>query len=172
MEEFKYPEPKQDYKVLVRCYTYNQSNYIEDALNGFVMQKTNFPYVCLIIDDCSTDGEQDVIKRWTGQECNMTNAEYVDIPTSHVIIVPHRTNINCTIVLYLLKENLYGQRERKIAHISPWRKRCKYEALCEGDDYWIDSLKLQKQVDFLETHPDYAMCHTSYKSFYQSENKF
>lgn len=53
---------KISYKVSVRCMTYNQSQYIQDTLNGFCMQQTNFPYVCTIVDDASTDGEQDIIK--------------------------------------------------------------------------------------------------------------
>ena len=84
--------PNQDYKVLVRCFTFNQSQYIEDALNGFVMQKTDFPFVCLVMDDCSTDGEQDVIRAFLSRECDMTNAEYHDIELAEVVIVPHRTN--------------------------------------------------------------------------------
>ena len=64
------------YKVLVRCYTYNHSNYIEDALNGFSVQKTNFPFVCLVVDDHSTDGEQSVLNRWMNNNCSMDKAEY------------------------------------------------------------------------------------------------
>lgn len=68
---------KINYKVQARCLTYNQAKYIEDALNGFAMQQTNFPFVCLVIDDCSTDGEQEVIKSWMNRECDMDKAEYV-----------------------------------------------------------------------------------------------
>ena len=53
----KYPK----FKVVVRCFTFNQSRYIEETMNGFTMQQTNFPYVCCIVDDASTDGEQQVI---------------------------------------------------------------------------------------------------------------
>ena len=56
-----YPAPEQEYKVLVNCATFNHSKYIEEALNGFAIQQTNFPFVCYILDDASTDGEQDVI---------------------------------------------------------------------------------------------------------------
>ena len=61
MGNINYPAPKQEYKVLVRCFTFNHSKYIEDTLNSFAMQQTNFPFVCLVIDDASTDGEQEVI---------------------------------------------------------------------------------------------------------------
>lgn len=157
-ESIQYPSPKQEYKVLVRCFTYNHKDYIEDALNGFAMQQTDFPYVCLVVDDASTDGEQEVIKKWMECECDMSKAEIIDIPTSAVIIVPHRVNQSCEFAFYMFKQNLYGTGEKKMNHVYPWRERCKYEAMCEGDDYWTDPLKLQKQVDFLEANPEYTMC--------------
>ena len=157
-DNINYPAPKQEYKVLVRCSTFNQSKYIKDALNGFAMQQTDFPFVCLVMDDASTDREQEVIKKWMESECNMSKAETIDIPTSVVIIVPHKTNAFCTFTFYLLKQNLYGTDDRKMNHVYPWREKCEYEALCEGDDYWTDSNKLQRQVDFLESNPDYSMC--------------
>lgn len=159
-----YPGPEQDYTVLVRCFTFNQSKYIEDALNGFVMQQTTFPFVCLVVDDASTDGEPEVIKSWMERECDMAEAKYIDIPTANIIIVPHKTNRNCTMAVYLLKENLFKQKEKKMEHVIPWREHCRYEALCEGDDYWTDSLKLQKQVDLLEAHPDCSLTYHACKN--------
>lgn len=153
--------PKKDYKVLVRCMTYNQSKYIDDALNGFAMQQTNFPFVCLVMDDCSTDGEQDVIKSWMERECDMEKAENVEIEKSLVTIVSHKSNVNCTFAFYFLKENLY-KKGGKAPMIAPWREHCEYEALCEGDDYWIHPEKLQMQVDFLDSHSDYGMVHTDF----------
>lgn len=154
--------PKQNYKLLVRCYTYNQSKYIEDALNGFAMQKTSFPFVCLVVDDCSTDGEQDVIKAWMERECDMTKAEYVEIELANIILVPHKVNENCNFSVYLLKKNLYGNpQKRKL--IKPWQEHCDYEALCEGDDYWIADDKLQKQNDFLDITPLCSMVFHSAK---------
>lgn len=155
--DMNYPTPKQEYKVLVRCFTFNHSKYIEDALNGFAMQQTNFPFVCLVMDDASTDGEQTVIKKWMERECDMDRAETIDIPTSVVIIVPHKTNSSCSFAFYLLKQNLYGTGDKKMNHVYPWREKSEYEALCEGDDYWIDPLKLQKQVDFMESNPECTM---------------
>lgn len=157
-EDINYPIPKQGYTVLVRCYTYNHSKYIEDALNGFAMQQTDFSFVCLVMDDASTDGEQEVIKNWMQRECDMSKAETIDIPTSTVIIVPHIDNKSCTFAFYLLKQNLNKVRGGKKKHVDPWRDRCKYEALCEGDDYWIDPKKLQTQVDFMESNPDCYLC--------------
>lgn len=149
--------PKQNNKVLVRCFTYNQSKYIEDALNGFAMQKTDFPFVCLVMDDASTDGEQEVIKAWMERECDMARAEYVEIELSNIVLVPHKSNSTCTFAFYFLKENLYRTRDKKMSMIAPWREHCEYEALCEGDDYWIDSTKLQCQISFLDENLDYGM---------------
>lgn len=138
------------YKVLVNCMTYNQSQYIEDALNGFAMQQTSFPFVCLVMDDASTDGEQDVIRAFLSREGDLTAVMNYDIDEAEVIVLPHKTNKNCTLAVYLLKKNLYGTGKKRPL-IDEWRKYCKYEALCEGDDCWIDPYKLQKQVDILET---------------------
>lgn len=157
-----------DYKVLVRCMTYNQSNFIEDALNGFVMQKTDFPYLCLVMDDASTDGEQDVIRAFLDRECDMEHAEYSEIEESDIVIATHRTNLNCTFAVYFLKKNLY-RTDKKNLLLAPWRECCTYEALCEGDDYWIDSEKLQKQVDVLDNNSDISLCHTCFSFHYVSE---
>lgn len=151
--------PKQDYKVFVRCNTFNQSKYIEDALNGFAMQQTDFPFVCLVMDDCSTDGEQDVIKAWMERECDMEKDENIDLELANVILVPHKVNTNCTFAFYLLKKNLYGTG-KKGSLVTPWRDHCEYEALCEGDDYWTHPEKLQKQVDILDNNPNYTLCAT------------
>lgn len=150
MKEINNSEPKIDYKVLVCCFTYNQSQYIEDALNGFAMQQTKFPFVCLVMDDCSTDGEQEVIKAYLDRECDMSRAEFFEDDTTTMTLVPHRTNVNCTFAVYFLKKNLYGVQGAKAVYVNPWREHCEYEALCEGDDYWTDPYKLQKQVDILE----------------------
>ena len=128
-----YPLPEKDYMVMIRCFTYNHEAYIEDALKGFVMQKTNFPFVAVVVDDASTDGTAEIIRRY--------EAEYPDI-----------------IKGIYLKENHYSQKKKKAPYVKPWRDRCTYEAVCEGDDYWIDPLKLQKQVEFMEKNPDYSMC--------------
>lgn len=158
--------PKQDYKVLVRCYTYNQSKYIEDALNGFAMQQTDFPFVCLVMDDCSTDGEQEVIKAWMECECDLNKMAYEDMEFSDTFIVSHRGNSNCIFAFYLLKQNQH-RTGVKSKLVSPWRDHCVYEAVCEGDDYWIDPLKLQKQVKFLDANIDYSAIATQTKVIYE-----
>ncbi len=155
--------PKQDYKVLVRCITYNQSRFIVDALNGFAMQNTKFSFVCLVVDDCSIDGEQEVIKSWLERECDMTEAEYIDLELSSVILVPHKKNGNCSFAIYLLKHNLYGNAIKNEL-LRPWSSHSDYLAFCEGDDYWILDGKLQKQVDALDNNPHSTMVYTDYQT--------
>lgn len=164
--------PKQDYKVLVRCITYNQAKYIEDALNGFAMQKTDFPFVCLIVDDCSTDGEIDVIKSWMNRECDMTRAMHEEIKYSNITLVPHTSNPTCTFAFYFLKRNLYKEPEKKLAMYKPWREHCEYEAICEGDDYWIARDKLHKQISYLDNNHDCGMCYSLAHIYNQTKGVF
>lgn len=140
--------------VIVTCNTYNHSKYIKESLNGFASQSTNFPYTCVIVDDHSSDGAPEIILEWIKSECE-PSIQYYDQELSHVYLCKHKDNQNCTFAIYLLKQNLFGDK-RKEALIEMWRKSAKYEAICEGDDYWTDSNKLQNQVDFLETHGDYS----------------
>lgn len=159
--------PKQDYKVLVRTITYNQAKYITDTLDGVAMQQTNFPFVHYVIDDCSTDGEQEVIKSWLNDHCDMDKAEYIDLELANVILVPHKTNTNLTYSIYLLKRNLWKEPKLKGTLVKPWRDHCEYIALCEGDDYWTDPEKLQKQVDFLDQNSEYGLVYAKTKRFEQ-----
>lgn len=160
--EYKEPIPKQDYKVLVRCFTFNQSKYIEDAFNGFVMQTTKFPYVCVIVDDCSTDGEQEVIKAYLNKEFDMSVGEHYETEYANITIAPHKTNPNCTFVVYLLKYNHYSKKQPKWPYFQQWREHCEYEAKCEGDDYWLNPLKLQKQVDILDANHELSFCFNAF----------
>lgn len=146
-------------KVTVVCLTYNQEKYILDAMNGFSMQETTFPFVCVIMDDASTDGEQNVIRTYLQSEFEMDNAEHVSIPESEVIVCRHRNNLNCFFAVYLLKKNLW-HTGKKDPLIDYWKQQSEYVAHCEGDDYWTDPLKLQKQVDFLEGHLEYGFIGT------------
>lgn len=135
--------------VVIRCITYNHEPYIRDALDGFVMQKTDFPYIAIVHDDASTDNTAKIISEYA--------EKYPDI------ILP-----------ILEKENQYSKGNGSIGRIlNPACEStgAKYIALCEGDDYWTDPLKLQKQVDFLESHPEYGMCYTSIYRFDESINK-
>lgn len=160
----------QEYLVAVQCMTYNQSQYILDALNGITMQETSFPFVVLVVDDASTDGEQDVIRRYVYEQCETGNKEIAyekETDYAHIAYAQHSTNRNCYITTIYLKENHYSQRKSKAAYLAEWRDHVKYIAICEGDDYWIDPQKLQRQVDFMETHPDYSLCCHRYKIHHQ-----
>lgn len=165
-----------NFKVSVRCYTYNQSQYITDAMDGFAMQQTRFPYICCIVDDCSTDGEQNVIKQYMKENffCEDTiNAYKEETDYAFIHFAKHKENPNCFFVVLYLKENLYSKREgyKKKQYLSRWTKGCDYEALCEGDDYWINPQKLQMQVDFLDTHIEYSFCHTGFNIRRENELK-
>ena len=133
--------------VSIRCITYNHEKYIRDALEGFVMQKTNFRFEAIVHDDASTDGTAAIIREYA--------EKYPDI------IKP----------IYET-ENQYSKHDGSLARIMNEACKGKYIALCEGDDYWTDPYKLQKQVDFLETHPGYVMCSHSFKDYIQKTKTF
>ena len=168
MEMIKFPQL--DYRVLVQCRTYNQAKYIEETLNGFAKQQTTFPFVCLVIDDCSTDGEQQVIKSWMDRECNMNSVQKFEIELSDVVIVPHISNSECTFVFYFLKENIY-RTKKKVPYLVDWLEKSEYTAACEGDDYWTSPEKLQLSVDFLDSHPDYSVVCHRFKNYHDEEKK-
>lgn len=131
MEQNK--DNQQPLMVTIRCIAYNQEKYIRDCLEGFVMQKTNFRFEAIVHDDASTDGTAAIIKEYA--------EKYPDI------IKP-----------ILETENLYSKHDGSLQRIMEEACKGKYVAFCEGDDYWTDPLKLQKQVDFLESHPDCSLC--------------
>lgn len=155
----KYPK----FKVIVRCFTFNQSRYIEETMNGFTMQQTNFPYVCCIVDDASTDGEQQVIIEYIKEYFDITDtavAYQKETDYAHVVYAQHKINKNCFFAALFLKENHYSQRKSKMAYLKEWNDGVPYEALCEGDDYWIATDKLQMQADFLDENPEYGLTYS------------
>lgn len=119
--------------VSISTITFNHAPYIRQCLDGFLMQKTDFEFEVLIHDDASTDGTEEIIREY--------EAKYPDI------IKP----------LYE-KENQWVKGRRGSAVFNFPRAKGKYIAMCEGDDYWTDPLKLQKQVDILESNPEYSAC--------------
>lgn len=123
----------EDIVVSVICNAYNHEKYIREALEGFVMQKTDFSYEVLVHDDASTDGTADIIREY--------EAKYPEL------IKP----------IYQT-ENQYSQKKSISLSFQLPRVRGKYVAFCEGDDYWTDPYKLQKQVDALETNPEINIC--------------
>lgn len=120
--------------VSICSITYNHAPYIRQCLDGFLMQKTKFRYEIIIHDDASTDGTTEIIKEYAEKHPDL--------------ITP-----------IFQKENQYSKGIRGMfpRFCFPHAKG-KYIALCEGDDYWTDPLKLQKQVDFLEANPEYVLC--------------
>lgn len=134
-----------DLLVSICCMTYNHAAFVRQCLDGFMMQKCSFNFEVLIHDDASTDGTQDIIREY--------EMKYPDI------IKP----------IYQ-KENQYSKGIDPGLKYNAPRAKGKYIALCEGDDYWTDPYKLQKQVDFLESHPDYVMCSHRFNQYIQDKN--
>lgn len=153
-----------NYKVRVICRTYNQCNYITNTLKGFVIQETNFPFVCVIIDDASTDGEQKVINSFLYEEFEINDSNYLHKETEYAIIrkAQHKYNRNCTFVVLFLKENHYSINKSTLSYIDYWGEITPYTASCEGDDYWISASKLQKQVDYLDNNSEYGAVYTDF----------
>lgn len=157
-------------KVCIRCSTFNQSRYIEDAMNGFVMQKTDFPFIAAIVDDASTDGEPQVLRDYYYRFFNHNDSKVAyEIMTEYgtILFAQHLVNKNCYFAIVLLKENHYSQKKSKLPYFSRWSDSVEYIALCEGDDYWTDASKLQKQVAFLDDHEEYSLCCHRYKIYNQ-----
>lgn len=119
--------------VSVICTVYNHEKYLRKCLDGFVMQKTNFKFEVLIHDDASTDGSAGIIREY--------EEKYPDI------IKP----------IYQT-ENQYSKGIKVSQTFLYPLIRGKYLAFCEGDDYWCDENKLQKQFDVMENHPDCSIC--------------
>ena len=145
----KYPEPHVQTTEIIRkvntikplvaisCITYNHENYIRDALEGFVRQQTSFPFITIVHDDASTDNTAEIIKEYAER--------YPDI------ILPIYENEN------QYRKGGFKQVSQNIDYIIK-ESKAKYIALCEGDDYWTDRYKLQKQVNALESNPDCSIC--------------
>ena len=117
--------------VSIRCMVYNHEPFLRQCLDGFVMQKTTFPYEAIVHDDASTDGSAAIIREYADK--------YPDI------IKP----------IYET-ENQYNKQDGSLRRIldEAIHPKAKYVAMCEGDDYWTDPNKLQLQVDYLEEHTD------------------
>jgi glycosyltransferase involved in cell wall biosynthesis len=133
--------------VSVFCQTYNHAPYIRQCMEGFLMQKTSFPFEVLIHDDASTDETADIIREY--------EKEYPSI------IKP-----------------IYQTENQYSKNVDIWgiyqypRAQGKYIAICEGDDYWIDSFKLQKQVEHLETHTECGMVYTKVRYWNEQKKVF
>ena len=153
------------YRVRVSCMTYNHASYIEDAMNGFCMQETTFPFVCTIVDDASTDSEQEVIRNYLQEYFDLEDKTVVrnkETDDYFLTFAQHKTNKNCFFAVLFLKYNHFSIKKPKKPYIEEWCNT-NYVALCEGDDYWVHPLKLQKQVEFLESHFGHTGCIHAYR---------
>ena len=145
--------------------------YVKDTLDGIVKQQTNFPFLVILVDDASTDGQQCLISEYISNHFNQFSVHQVDNQDAHIVFSQHKSNNNCYILSILLKYNHYSINKSKLEYYKDWITNCKYEASCEGDDYWIDSRKLQKQVNYMEEHSGCVLtCHRVHK-YYQKEKK-
>ncbi len=120
-------------KLSVTCMAYNHEKYIRQTLEGFVSQQTDFPFEVLVNDDVSTDGTAAIIREYAEK-------------------YPH------IIRPFFQEKNLFSQHIDPLDAVLFPAARGQYLAACEGDDCWIDPTKLQRQVDFLDAHPDYSAC--------------
>lgn len=169
MEQGKYK-----WIVCVRCFTYNQSKYIVDAMNGFTMQQTSFPFVCCIVDDSSTDGEQEIIKKYLQDNFDVGDksvARNEESETYSLAFAQHKSNRNCFFAVLFLRTNHYRIQKSKIPYIDEWQNNAKYSAICEGDDYWIDGSKLKRQVDLMESDNKCALCYHASKNVFDENYK-
>lgn len=162
--------------VATRCFTYNQATLITDALHGFVIQKTDFPVVYIVIDDGSIDGEQDVLKKWAAENLDVEEGTQL-CKTMHygqLITAKLRGNSLASFVIVLLADNHYqaGIYYKVHEYIAEWEGNAKYLAVCDGDDYWTDPQKLQKQVDILESDDSIGLVHAKAKVFDQNKNRY
>jgi len=133
--------------VTIVCTAFNHSPFIRQCLDGFIMQKTSFPVEVLIHDDASTDDTADIIREYELKYPNIIKPIY---QTENQF----SKNISIFKTFILPKLNF------------------KYIAICEGDDYWIDEYKLQKQVDFLEKNTDYSICFHEVKTYSEEKKEF
>lgn len=118
--------------VSILCAAYNQKDFIAQTIEGFLMQKADFPFEIIIHDDASTDGTADIIRKYEAENPGKVKGIY-QTENQYSKKVP----IWCTFIFPLAQG--------------------KYYAECEGDDYWTDPNKIQRQADFLESHPDYVL---------------
>lgn len=134
-------------------------------MNGFTMQQTTFPYICVIIDDASTDGEQEVIRKYLQSYFDLENPLTKQDESDDFVRIfsRHKENMNCYFLVILLKYNHQSIKKAKSPYFLDWIQGVKYVAMCEGDDYWIHPKKLQMQLEFLSRNEDYDLCYTKSK---------
>lgn len=134
--------------VSIHCLVYNHEPYLRQCLDGFVMQKTNFLFEAIVHDDCSTDGSAAIIREYA--------EKYPDMIKPIFETTNQYSRIGFSGISKIMTVNSKG----------------KYIAFCEGDDYWTDPYKLQKQVDYLESHPECGLVYTNSMIFEEKTECF
>src|SRR5690625_4147124 len=128
-----WPDSASEPAVSICCVTYNHEKYIEAAIKSFLMQETDFPFEVIIGEDCSTDGTRNIIDRYCIKYPNL------------IRVISSDANVGM------------NRNTSRVFNAA----RGKYIAICEGDDHWTDSGKLQKQKDFMDSSEDYVLCYSA-----------
>ena len=124
--------------------TYNHAPYITDCIEGVLAQKVSFPIEVIIAEDCSTDGTRKICEEYARKYPNL------------IRLIEYGENVGAV-----------ANEQRALL-----AAKGKYIATCEGDDYWTDADKLQKQVDFLESNPDYSVCFHRYRKLHCNDGSW
>ncbi len=135
----KWPKEWMTPMVSIRCLTYNHERCISQAMDSFLMQDTFFPFEIVVHDDASTDGTANILKEYEKKYPKIVKPIYE-------------------------KENLYSKGDGSLTRVMNNACRGKYIAFCEGDDYWVDPLKLQKQYDVFQSDKSVTLVHTGFCS--------
>ena len=134
-------------KVSIRCTVYNHEKYLRQCLDGIVSQKTNFLFEAIVHDDASTDDSAQIIREYAQRYPNIIKPIYQ-------------------------KENQYSKDFSNVRRIITEKCTGEYMAWCEGDDYWLDKQKLQKQVDILDNNPNVGLVFGKVKQYVENLGRY
>ena len=135
--------------VSIRCLVYNHASYLHQCLDGLVMQQADFDFEAIVHDDASTDGSAAIIREYAEKYPEIIKPIYET-------------------------ENQYSKGDGTLDRImnAAIHPEARYIAVCEGDDYWTDPFKLQKQVNLLERHQDVGLVYGRARIYRQAKGKF